>query len=92
LDELHQRLAERSQQVPKRNRPAIFRPRLAVHPDTKLAAAGEWNPGDLDFEFFIPLKIFDRNSNVRFPKYMVAIGLQKSAVHDPMRGASYIKS
>jgi len=67
-------------------------PRLAVHFDATLAISGERNPGDRDFEIFISLKIFDRNSNLRFHKSMVAIGLQKSPMHDAMHGPSFNNS
>jgi len=69
---------------------AVDRPdaaRLAVQLDAKLGVAGE-----LAFEILIPLKIFDRNSNVRFHKFMAATGLQNSPVHGLMHGPAYIKS
>ena len=91
LNGLHQRLAEGGEQARKGNRPAIFRPRLAVQLDPKLAVAGERNAGKLDFKIFISLQVFDRNSQVRFHKRMVARGLQKSRVHDPVQSQSYIK-
>ena len=40
----------------------------------------------------ISFKIIDRNPNVRFYKYMVAIGLQKSPVYDFVHSQSYIRS
>jgi hypothetical protein len=55
---------------------------LAIHFDAKLAVVIERNPGEPDLEIFISLKIFDRNSQVRFHKSMVAIGPQKSPGHD----------
>ena len=64
VDGLHQRLAEGGEPARKGNRPAIFRPRLAVHLDAKLAVAGERNPTELDFEILILQQILDRNSNV----------------------------
>jgi hypothetical protein len=44
---------------------------LAIHRD----AAGEWNQGELQLETIISLKIFDRNSQVRFHKTMAVIGM-----------------
>jgi hypothetical protein len=81
VDGLHQRLAEGGKQARKGGRPASFRPPLAVHHDPKLAVAGTRNPSKLDFEIFVSLQICDRNSQVRFPKHMVARGLQKSPVY-----------
>jgi len=46
--------------------------------------AAERNAGKLDSEIFISLKIFDRNSQVRFHQCMAATGRQKSPVHDFM--------
>ena len=91
LNGLHQRLAEGGQQSREQNRPAIFRPRLALHLDQELAIVGERDPGKLDFEVFISLQIFDRNSQVRFHKRLIARRLQKSPVHDPVQSQSYIK-
>jgi hypothetical protein len=62
-------------------RPAIFRPRLAVHLDQELAVVGERNPGKLDFEIFLSLKIFDRNSNVRFYKFILGFLLSPLWCH-----------
>jgi hypothetical protein len=45
-------------------------------------------PGKLNFEIYISLKTFDRNSNVRFSKGMVATGLQKSPMHDLVHSQS----
>jgi hypothetical protein len=68
LDGVHQRLAESGKQARQGNRPAIFRPWLAVHLGAKVAMAGEGNPGGLDFEILISQRILDRNSNVSFDK------------------------
>jgi hypothetical protein len=65
---------------------------LAIHFDAKLAVVIERNPGEPDLEVFISLKIFDRNSQVRFHKSMVAIGPQKSPGHDLMHGQLFSKS
>ena len=92
LDGLHQGLAERGQQAREGNGPAIFRPRLAVHPDPELAVAGEGNPSKLDFEILIASNILDRNSNVCFHKYMISTALQKSRVHGLVQSQSYINS
>jgi hypothetical protein len=73
-----QRLLERGKQARKGDRSAIFRPRLAVRLDPKLAVAGERNPGEPGFEILISQQFLDRNSNVGFHKCMVAVGLQKS--------------
>jgi hypothetical protein len=56
--------------------------RLITHLDAELPVAGERDTGKLNFEIFVLRIIFDRNSNVRFSKDMVATGLQKSLVHD----------
>jgi hypothetical protein len=37
--------------------------------------------GKLDFDFSHWLKLFDRNSQVRFHECMVGIGLQQSLMH-----------
>ena len=50
---------------------------------------GERNPGDLDFEVLISLKIFDRNSKVRFYKVMAAIRRQRTPVHNGAHGPSF---
>lgn len=42
--------------------------------------------------FSILLKIFDRNSQVRFAKSMVATGLRESFMHSSVHGQSCIKS
>jgi len=91
LDGLHQRLAEGSEQGRKGSRPGIFWPRLAVHPDQKLAVAGERIPSKLDLEVFVSLQIFDRNSQVRFHNRMVTRRLQKSPMHDLVHGSAFIK-
>jgi len=65
---------------------------LAIHFDAKLAVVIERNPGEPDLEVFISLKIFDRNSQVRFHKSMVATGQQKSPGHDLMHGQLFSKS
>jgi hypothetical protein len=53
-------------------------------------------PGRLDFEILLSLKTFDRNPQVRFPKGMVAIGLQNSLVyglrHDQLFNNSWATS
>ncbi len=92
LDELHQRLAEGGEQARQGNRPAIFRPRLAVHLDPELTVASGRDPRKLDFEIFISLQIFDRNSQVSFHKRIVASGLQKSPVHGLMHIQSFNNS
>jgi len=58
----------------------------------KRKLSGERNPGELDFENFISIKIFDRNSDVRFHKSKVEIGLQKPAVRELLHGSSYNQS
>lgn len=88
---LHQGLAERGEQARQGNRPAIFRPRLAIHLDAKLAVVAERNPRNVDFEILITFQILDRNTNVCFHKPMIATGLQKSPVHDFMHSQSFIK-
>jgi hypothetical protein len=63
---------------------------VAIHLDPELAVAGERNPSELDFKIFITLKIFDRNSHVRFHAGMVAAALQKPLMHGLVHGRSYI--
>jgi hypothetical protein len=36
----------------------------------------------LDFEFLHSLKLFDRNSQVRFHECKIAIGLQQAQMHE----------
>ena len=38
-------------------------------------------PQELDFEVFVAVILFDRNSQVRFHKLMVTALLEKSSVH-----------
>jgi len=58
----------------------------------KAGGYGQTETNELAFEILISLKIFDRNSNVRFYQLMAATGLQKSPVYDLMHGPSHIKS
>jgi hypothetical protein len=87
-----QRLLERGKQARKADRPAIFRPGLAVRFDPKVAVAGERNPGEPGFEILISQRLLDRNSNVYFHKCMAAVGLQKSLMHGLVQSWSYINS
>lgn len=57
---------------------------MAIHLGAELAVVSERNPSKLGFEIFISLKIFERNSQVRFDKRMTPSELEKSPVHDLM--------
>jgi hypothetical protein len=65
---------------------------VAIHLDPELAGAGERSPSKLDFKIFSSLKIFDRNSHVRFHKSMGAAALQKPVMHDLVHRSPYINS
>ena len=70
---------------------------LDLEPAGSLRAVGGLTvkPGHfaaMDFEIFVSPKIFDRNSNVRFHKCMVATGLQKSPAHDLMHSQLFNRS
>ena len=71
LNRLHQGLAEGCQQPGEGNRSAILGPGFAVHFDPKLAVAGKRNPHKLNFEVFVPAKILDRNTQIRFHNAML---------------------
>jgi hypothetical protein len=72
-----------------RNWPCVVRPQLAVHFDQKLPIDGKTHPNELNFETFISRIIFDRNSQVRFHKLMVAIGIKKLPVHGVVQSWLY---
>jgi hypothetical protein len=57
--------------------------------DFGMRSAGEFQRGDPaepGFEIFILVKIFDRNSGVRFHESMAAIRQHKAPVHEGVQG------
>jgi hypothetical protein len=67
-------------------------PRFAIHPNKELPVFGKPNPRKLDFEVFVSVIILDRNSQVRFHKLMVAIGMKKSPMHRIVQSWLHINS
>lgn len=63
-DGFYQGLAEGGEQSGERDWLGIFGPGDAIHPDSELAGRGKRDANELDFEFLVPMKILDRNSQV----------------------------